>query len=651
MPIDITVSEPKPGAKFTYQRSGPSEVGKPQVRLSFRYTITNKSTTEDVTITSIKLGGRPIDGFFKKPGSSQVLGKGASRTFQNARGDAYNAAGKLVASWNDVVRLDKSLAHSVKLTVTVKGSGPAETTTLTIPLVEHTNDKGPFRFPGQVDFLGPNESFWTTNNHASGHQVFALDVCAKGWSGSWWSELHPAQAGLPESDQRREDYRIYGMPMFAMADGTVGFAVNDQPEWKTFDRESEPQRDPVTQALTVVSSKFGIGYGSGNHLWIISGNQVLQYAHLQKGSIPKELLTVGAQVRRGQYLGKVGWSGTTSRPHFHIGVKTKNPTTPTNNPKNSNGCDDGTFRPMSFSTTWTLPIKQVDNPGMAPASKWTKLSNQSAPFENSFIAGGPKPPAFSKTLTDRTAHVGIWHASKEIDLKVVRRGFAAFVSAYEQMAADRFTLIALESFVENGGPTFLGVFRRKQSAQFLSQVAPWKQFVADAATRVQSGMELRDVTSFHDGKTRWFVGVFVAGPNGGVPVEAKSVELLQQAIPAQRKSGRELIAMHTYSPVGGKSGPAIGVFAKSKEQTHLVVENNWDAFFKASMALCKDNKRRLTDIVSWSSSPSRQFAGIVRPDTSKTGQIIGGHGTYSEFQRWSEIHAGHGWRLVQVHTH
>ncbi|RNL63769.1 M23 family metallopeptidase [Nocardioides marmoriginsengisoli] len=649
MPIEITVSEPQEGSKFTYQRSGPSEVGKPQARLSFRYKITNKSTTEDVSITSIKLGGVAIDGFFKDPASSRKIAKNSSRTFQNAAGGTKDSAGKDIW-WNDVVRLDKNTATSVDLSVTVKGSGAEETKTITIQLAEHTNDKGPFAFPGRVDFLGPNESFWTTNNHGSGHQVFALDVCATGWSGSSWNELHPAQASLPEAKQRREDYRIYGMPLFAMADGTVGFAVNDQPEWKTFDRVTEPQVDPVTKALTVVSPTFGIGYGSGNHLWVISGNETLQYAHLQKGSIPKELLTVGAQVKRGQYLGKVGWSGTTSRPHFHIAVKTKKPTTPTNDAANSNECDSGTFRPMSFSGTWTLPIKDAADPDGAPAAEWTKLANQSAPYEGSFMAHGDKPPAFAKSLTDKTPHVGIWHASNEIDLKVVRRGFAAFVKAYEQMHADKFTLIALESFVENGGPTFLGVFRRKQSAQFLSQVAPWEQFVADAATRVKAGMELRDVTSFLDGKTRWFVGVYVAGPNGGVPVRVDSVDLLNGAITTQRKSGRELIAMHTYAPAAGKSGPAIGVFATSADQTRLVVENNWDAFFKAAMALCTDNKRRLTDIVSWASSPSRQFAGIVRPDATKTGQLIGGHGTYSDFQRWSEIHAAGGWRLAQVHT-
>ena len=58
MPIDITVSQPEQGTTFTYQRSGPSKPGKPQVRLSFRYSITNKSKTE-VQIARL-VGATPV---------------------------------------------------------------------------------------------------------------------------------------------------------------------------------------------------------------------------------------------------------------------------------------------------------------------------------------------------------------------------------------------------------------------------------------------------------------------------------------------------------------------------------------------------------------------------------------------------------------
>jgi murein DD-endopeptidase MepM/ murein hydrolase activator NlpD len=54
----------------------------------------------------------------------------------------------------------------------------------------------------------------------------------------------------------------------------------------------------------------------GNHLVLDLGNGVYAfYAHFQKGCIP---LSVGDQVKRGQFLGKLGNTGNTSAPHLHF---------------------------------------------------------------------------------------------------------------------------------------------------------------------------------------------------------------------------------------------------------------------------------------------------------------------------------------------
>ncbi len=375
------------------------------------------------------------------------------------------------------------------------------------------------------------------------------------------------------------------------------------------------------------------------------------YGHLLAGSIPTEFLQVGAEVRKGQYLGKVGFSGLTSHPHFHVHVKSRKFGAPTNDPAKANMADAGVYRPMGFSTSWSLPAVKAANPNKAPASAWAALSNQSTPHEWSFVGSGAAPPVFSLTRTDAATYQGIWHTGTGIDLTVVRRGFAAFHATFEKLNADRFALIAVEAFEEDGGTTFLGIFRRQTQVQqqTLIRFSSWNTFAADAAARVGQGLELRDVATFTEAGTRWITGVFTAGPAGGKAMYATGVAALVKQAEILRKVKLELIALDAYLPGPAAQPEILAVFAKSAEVSQVVQGVSQAAFDQKVKNACAFKTLRLVDAVSWPTpGGGREVVGILRPDAAKSGQVLGTHESLAQLRRANEVHAVVGRRLAQV---
>lgn len=630
MPIEITVLEPKAGAAFSYQRIAPSSTGGPQARISLTYRLRNIGPAT-VTIKGILLAGKPIDGWLKTAKVPDTLGPGQVLDLQNCM-DAHeftDAQGqKVVETWDDIVRVDEPLqGTSLEVWEDVVDQ------VIAVPLAEHVNSGGPLHFPGRGEDLGVNEAWAASSHHSSGHQAFALDVGMQGWTGTKWSKLRTGSKA-----ERPQDWRVYGMPLFAMASGTVGFAVGDQPDWQTLTE---------SQAVYPKSKTLGFGTAGGNGIFVISGNEMSFYGHLQMGSLPPELLQTGAPVKRGQYLGKVGFSGATSEPHFHIHVKTKPAAYNPNLPQQGNNCDWGLYRPMGFARSWTVPMGKVPTPDAGGAGAWYELKNQSVSHEFGFLAAGSKPPAFSATLTDAARYLGLWHGGTHLDLAVVRRGAAAFAHAYDRFVADSFTLTALETYEENGVPTFLGVFRRGTAVQALSRHTSWTAFAADVKARAAEGLALRDVTTYVDKGIRTFSGVFSAGPGGGTVVRTTAITALEQAVTTAAKAGLRPVALHTYAE-GATRYFVVGL-TKSAETAVLLRDTGLDSFSGQANALAAKG-RRLADVISWPVVGGRAYVGIVRPDAEAATQVVELHHGLGPFRRWSEVHAADRRRLTQVHV-
>ena len=99
-------------------------------------------------------------------------------------------------------------------------------------------------------------------------------------------------------------YVYYGQPIYAVADGTVVSARNDQPE-----------QVPGTLPNGIAEELAG-----GNAAVIdIGGGAFAFYAHMQTGSV---LVKAGDRVRAGDQIGNIGNSGKTIGPHLHFHLST-----------------------------------------------------------------------------------------------------------------------------------------------------------------------------------------------------------------------------------------------------------------------------------------------------------------------------------------
>ena len=141
-------------------------------------------------------------------------------------------------------------------------------------------------------------SWHGTNGGAPGTQIMAHDVGVQAVSGGVWSDRHPGMSGTNDS------FRIWDTPIRAMADGEV-----ESFESEMDDNVTLGDQDPTPKPK------------EGNHYSIRHGDVIAVYSHLRKGSQPVELLTKGATVKAGQFLGRIGNSGNSTNPHTHLELR------------------------------------------------------------------------------------------------------------------------------------------------------------------------------------------------------------------------------------------------------------------------------------------------------------------------------------------
>ena len=240
-------------------------------------------------------------------------------------------------------------------------SDPAVVTSVLVPHVSPTAD-GSYGFWAEVRDLRPGE-FWQV--HGFGHtqsnyaQLFAYDVGVGVESGAGHDNRLPGTVNT-----KNEAYRIWGKPIYAIAEGTVTHFLND------FPTNPHPQLTPdfATEFPDIQLQIDDLGHGNGNFFTITTGDETVLYAHLQTGSLNPNLMSIGAAVKRGDFLGLAGNSGASGGPHMHIH---------SNRANNAAKSWVDVPRPLPFRQAHAVAWTSLT--GDASSAPWVKLNGRGVP--------------------------------------------------------------------------------------------------------------------------------------------------------------------------------------------------------------------------------------------------------------------------------
>jgi len=257
-----------------------------------------------------------------------------------------------------------------------------------VSLVEHQNPppEHSYLFWGAVRDLRPGE-FWqvdgTTHNQTLS-QMFAYDVGVSVESGSSHYGYMP---GTDHNLTVNENSRIWGKPIYAIADGKVSRFRNNYPTNPRPIRNGEDWDDGnwyIAMFPDIYDQQVKLGDGNGNFFTIETGDETVLYAHLQTGSLNSDFLRHGTQVKAGDFLGLAGNSGFSSGPHMHIHACKTFP-----NANNTTKTWEGIARPMVWRGARAVEWNALaSNP---VAAHWARLNNLGFPPTNCAIWPSDSP--------------------------------------------------------------------------------------------------------------------------------------------------------------------------------------------------------------------------------------------------------------------
>jgi len=585
----------------------------PQIKIVLRLRITNgESKNVDVSGIQYTFPGSP---------APPVMMQGVPLVLIEDGSPSASAAiqpGK-TATWSDgVVALDANTIISnvvylnapapPKIAVNVSCAGFSSPATVTLDLVPYTHPTpdGGFLFIYTAGDLRDGEFIFTSAQHwanggASGTQIFAHDITVKAKDGGNWNRLLPGKPG-----DKNEDYRVWGKPVRAVADGVVADYFDGMATNTVLGKFPSPTPNPV----------------DGNHFWIQHSDLFVRYAHLQKNSLPADLKKKGAPVKAGQVLGLVGNSGNASEPHTHIECE--------------KGGIQNLLRPMPFRNAWVVDPNRINPP--SPDGPWVSMNNSGVCKDEVAIWPESTWPTF-RIPAAGIAMDGNW---------ANRYWISPDLGSFEKLAQELFDqqgkrLVYLATFIEHGHRHFAGIARAGDWANrfwisndlpsFLKtaqdlfdnqglrlvHVSTWDGHWAgiarsgdwansfwvspDLATFENSAQNLFDqhgrrltfVTSYLEGGKPHFAGIARSGDwANSFWVSPDSASFQKEAQDLFDKHGRRLIHVHTFVENGQRHWA--GIARGGDWGNSFFIDSDLDSFNRQAQDIFATKGRRLTAV-------------------------------------------------------
>lgn len=393
-----------------------------------------------------------------------------------------------------------------------------------------------FSLPFRAYDLRSDEVWESASTHGGGSQVFAYDMGVQGYDDGKWSSLLPGKSGNANSD-----YRIWGKPIYAMADGVV----------IRFDNNVVNNPKPGEKAAG----------GGGNHFLIRHGDYIALYAHMQKGSLNDDLLKDGAVVKEGDFLGLAGNSGNSTGPHLHIHVlKETDPET-------------GYFRPLIFNTGYT--IEKTGFPNLSTNANWVKLNNLAIPGyegKRSFIWPGNDKPQFGNTKT----FTGVWRAGNDKHYLWSGVDKTGIVSKNNSLKNEGLRLVDLDVTNQGGSIKYSGAWRAGSGKTFLQPGTSWAAFTQEWDNLSKDGYRLIDLEVYTDDGQTKFAGVYGEGTDGYYLYAGMTQAEFNAKWSELNGKNQRLVDIEVYKD--GGSVKYAGVWRSGSDAYALYHYNSWSAF-------------------------------------------------------------------------
>jgi hypothetical protein len=449
--------------------------------------------------------------------------------------------------------------------------------------------EGSYLFPARATDLRVGEYWKGKNIHGAGNQgsqLFGYDMDVVGFDFKTLvcSHLLPGTNG-----DKNTDFRIWGKPIYAMADGTVRHFENEVPGNPHPLKWTSPNdlKAKLQQQKNSYWGSFTFG-GSGNHFYIQHGDEIALYAHLQQGSLPNKLLNVGATVQAGEYLGLAGNTGNSTAPHLHI--HTVKGTTP----------ETGSLRPLLFHGIYLIDRSVLNPPD--PAGPWVKAVNKGLLSVETAIWPAPTAPA--------------WYPPGWAELSKHGIPESKYQDEYNKIVQSGYRLVWIDGYDVNGKTYFNVIFRAEDGT-------PWNarhgltssEYQAEFDQQKEAGFRPLQVESYISNNHIRYATIFVKAPGPAwTAYHWKSANEHQQLFDNFKEEGWRPVVISVEAPNGSQRYTTLyemkdigSYFTKSN-----ITASQYQNFFNSN----DEAGRKLVYLNAFNNQGSPRFTAIWQTKTS-----------------------------------
>jgi hypothetical protein len=494
---------------------------------------------------------------------------------------------------NDII-LPTPAPSTIKLSISCDDFDTPKNVWLSLSPHKSPTPAGNYLFPARTGDLRSKE-YWAAEGdvHAAGNagsQLFAYDMGVVGYDSTKksWSDLLPGTKGT-----ENDDFRIWGKPVHAMADGTVLHFENDVPNnpkplsWK----DEEDLKKKLKEQKDNYWGTFDFG-GAGNHFYIQHGDEVILYAHMQKGSLSKDLLKNNATVRAGEFLGLAGNSGNSTAPHLHIhAVQGTKP-------------EEGPLRPMIFRNAFVCERSAVTSP---PKGPWVRMNSSAVPAVPSVVWPGSTYPGYPVPA------VGISMGGDWANAYWISPDLASFkVKAQDLFDKKGYRLVHETTFVENGKRRWVGISRSGDWANRWWVSSSFTSFNKTAQDLFdKKGLRLVHIHTYVENGQRKWVGISMSGNWANrLYVKSDLSAFKQESQKLFDEKGLRLVHVTTF--VEGGKRKWVGISRSGDWANRWWISPDFDSFRAKSQELFDKEGKRLAHVTSYVEGGKRKWLGISR---------------------------------------